>query len=125
MIGNLFRGFVEGLGSKSLADIFAAMVSVLLVSLLNKKFNLGLSETEFFTVIGAILALAFGFLFKQWHLDVKTDGKTTTQALMIDKLAKAMASALPDHTIADKLARAIDAAIPDNPQGPPTPPAQK
>jgi hypothetical protein len=123
MIGNLFRGFVEGLGSKSLANIFAAVFSVLLTVFLGKK--TGLPENEVYVVVGSILALAFGFLFKQWHLDVKTDGKTTTQALLIDKLAKMAAGALPENTVAHKVADAVDAAIPDNGSVPQTPPVQK
>jgi hypothetical protein len=111
MIEKLFRGYVEGLGSKTLAAIFAAIVSAVLAPILLSKF--GVDPALTFDVLVGIGTLITLFLFRQWHLDASTGGKTSTQYLMTLKALQAAEVALPDGTTLDTIVKQVIKSMQD------------
>jgi lysylphosphatidylglycerol synthetase-like protein (DUF2156 family) len=112
MIGNFIRSIVEGLGSKTLAAVLAAVMAVFLLPLTNKYLAF-VPQADIVSLCSLIIGIVLAFVFKQWHLDVTTGGQTSTQALMLNKLAKQLAAATKENTRLNDIAKAVDAAIPD------------
>jgi hypothetical protein len=117
MISNFLRAFIEGLGGRTIALVFASILSTFFAAGAQKW--LGISPEQLSTVLLALVLPAVLAILKLWHLDVATDGKTTTHALMLDRAAKTIAALAPDGTVVDRLAKAVDAAIPDTAGGTP------
>lgn len=105
---NILRAIVEGLGSKRLTAMAAGVLAVFLSPLTVKY---GLPQSDLVPALGAIIGLVVTYLFTQYHLDVKTNGATSTSTLLATKLAQAAEQALPDGTKADAIAKAIVAAL--------------
>jgi hypothetical protein len=109
MFPNLFKAYIEGLGSKRLGAALAGVVAVFLAPVAQKY--LGLPSEELLPVLVGISTMVIGFLFTQWHLDTKTGGATTTAHRLTLALAQAGERAIPDGTTADAVAKAVVAAL--------------
>jgi hypothetical protein len=104
---------IRSFGSKKLVAALAAVLAVFGV-LLARKLGLQLEAENVTTVLVAILTPLVGYLMAQWHVDVKTDGKTTTAYQLTLAAAQAAATALPTKTVGAELARAIVQAFKDD-----------
>jgi uncharacterized protein (DUF2062 family) len=121
---------IQQFGSKKLVAMIAAILAILAVPILNSKLGLNLTANEITTVIVSVLTPALGYIIAQWHIDVKTNGATTTASIVAQKLAQAAGAALPEQTLGAKIAKAIDevlsadlsTAVLPTPPAPPSPP---
>lgn len=112
MIKELLRDIVEGLGSKAMATALGGIVSVFMFPIVNRYFDM-VPREDVVTAVTVIATIAIAVILKFWHLDVKTDGRTSTSALMLDKAAKQIALVTPEGSKVHEVAEAIDKAIPD------------
>jgi uncharacterized membrane protein YeaQ/YmgE (transglycosylase-associated protein family) len=109
MIEKFFRGIVEGLGSKTVTLIFAGIVAALVAPVLFTK--LGVSPEVTFDVlygIGGVIVLG---VLNRWHVDVSTDGKTTTANLLTLKALQAAEAKVPDGTPYDVILKQMIEAM--------------
>jgi hypothetical protein len=108
---NLFKAYVEGLGSKRLAAVVAAMVAVPVV-LLGQKY-LGLAPDTTMPLVLGVLAPAVLFVLSQWHIDKATGGQTTTAYRLTLGSAQAIERLAKDGTLVDTIARAVVKSMQD------------
>lgn len=73
---------VKLFGSKKLAATVGTIVAVLLVPVLNSKLGLSLDPQGIAETLGAVLLAGLTFVGSQWHLDVKTEGETSSAPLL-------------------------------------------
>jgi hypothetical protein len=115
---NLFKAYVEGLGSKKLAAVLAAVVAVFAAPIAFKY--LGIDSASLIEVFVALLTPVLTFVFAQWHIDAKSGGVTTTAYRLTLQAAQATAAIAKDGTVVDTIARAVALAL-QKEGGPPAP----
>lgn len=111
MIEKLFRGYVEGLGSKTLAFILAGVASGIVAPILFTK--LGVDPTLTFDLLVGLFTLVVLGVFKIWHIDAKSGGKTTTAYLSTLKALQMAEVALPDGTTLDTIVKQVIKSMQD------------
>lgn len=114
MIEKILRQIVEGLGSKAMASAFAGVTAVFLFPVVNHYFDM-VPKDDVVSVLTVIMAIVIAVIGKIWHLDIKTEGNTSTSTLLLNKLMKQLASATSETSKIHQVADAVDAAIPDEP----------
>lgn len=105
MIKNLIRGYVEGVGSKTLAFIGAGLLAALIAPILHAKLGIEPSVTFDF-LVGTFIVILAG-VAKIWHTDIKTEGKSTTAALMTIQALQAAEKLTKDGTPLDDTIRRV------------------
>jgi hypothetical protein len=108
---NVFKAIVDGLGSKRLAAVLAAVVAVPLALVLQKYLTLDPSTT--LPMIGSILIPVVLFVLSQWHLDKVSGGQTTTAYRLTLGTAQAIEKVAKDGTLVDQIARQVIKAMQD------------
>lgn len=108
---NVFKAIVDGLGSKRLAAVLAAVVAVPLALMLQKYLSLDPSTTV--PMLGSILLPVVLFVLSQWHLDKVTGGQTTTAYRLTLGGAQAIEKIAKDGTLVDQIARQVIKAMQD------------
>ena len=69
-------------GSKKLIAVVGGVIAVVLTPILNSKLHLSLTEAQVAEVIAAVGAMVLTFVAAQWHVDIKSEGQTTTAAML-------------------------------------------
>lgn len=105
MLKNFLRSYVEGVGSKALALIGAGVVAGLVAPILFTKFGIA-PGTTFDFLVGLFAMVIVGVL-KLWHVDIKTEGKSTTAALMTLQALQAAEKLAKDGTPLDTMIRKV------------------
>lgn len=99
-------------GSKKLIAIVASIIAQLLVPVLNAKLGLNLDPVEMAASIGSIAAVTLAFIAAQWHIDIKTEGATSTV-----KMLEHIASPVAPGPMPAKVATAMQVALMFLPEG--------
>jgi uncharacterized membrane protein YvlD (DUF360 family) len=105
MIGKMLRGYVEGLGSKTIAFVVMAIVAALVAPILFSKFGIPVDVTH--EVLYGLGAATLTVVLKQLVVDVKSNGATTTQYLMTKRALQELEAALPDGSKLDSIVREV------------------
>jgi hypothetical protein len=105
MIGKLLRGYVEGLGSKTIAFVVMAIVAALVAPILFSKFGIDPELTR--EVLYGLGAATLTVVLKQFVVDVKSNGATTTQYLLTKRALQELEAALPDGTKLDAVVKEV------------------
>jgi hypothetical protein len=101
-------------GSKKLVAVVGGVLATLLVPILNAKLGLGLDAASVSVSIGAVLTAVLSYVAAQWHIDIKTNGATTTASVLLKKAAEVVADIAPDGTPLDAVAKAVAEALKDS-----------
>ena len=101
-------------GSKKLLAVIGSVIATLFVPILNAKLHLGLDASGVAISIASVLAPVLAFIAAQWHIDIKTDGATTTAAVLLKQGAQVVADLAPDGTVLDSIAKAVADALKDS-----------
>lgn len=109
MIGKLFRGYVEGMGSKTIAFAVMAIAAAFLGPVLFQKFGIDPELTR--EVLYGLAGVVAAIVVKQGIVDVVSGGQTTTQYLMTKKALQGLEGALPDGTRLDAMVKEIILAM--------------
>lgn len=105
LFGNVFRGYVEGLGSKTVAFVVMAIVAAILAPVLFQKFGIdpALTREVLYGLGGSVLVV----VLNRTLVDVKTGGQTTTQYLMTQRALQGLERILPDGKLPDAIVKEV------------------
>lgn len=105
MIGKLFRGYVEGMGSKTIAFVVMAIAAAFVGPILFNKFGIDPALTR--EVLYGLAGVVAAVVVKQGIVDTVSGGTTTTQYLMTQRALQAAERALPDGTALDAVVKEV------------------
>jgi hypothetical protein len=109
MIGKLFRGYVEGVGSKTIAFAFAAIAVAFVAPWAHQKLGIPPDMTR--ELLYGLAGVAALVILGRSAVDVASGGKTTTQYAMTQKALQGLETLLPDGTPLDVAVKEIMLAM--------------
>lgn len=86
-------------GSKKLIAAVAGVLASVLVPVLNAKLGLHLDDVQVAGSIGGVVSVVLAFIAAQWHIDIATNGDTTT-ASVLKRVADGQVGPVPPSVVA-------------------------